>query len=187
MGRKRNIVGLGQLLFICQPISHCPCFCEDSVHSGLLVGWAEMRVIFGNGRAGSVAVAVIYLREGSLRSTVVLAVLVEEQCWCCTWNLEQCWCCCSVVGGNGGDFPTLPPATPTSRARACTSIHNMRHTLHTGVFCLHTTTPCTILPLFLLCTFRNFTAKLALILSCALPLVIHIHHLQGVLGLCIIY
>ena len=161
MGRKRNIVGLGHLLFICQPISHCPCFCKDSVHSGLLVGWAEMRVIFGNGRAGSVAVAVIYLREGSLRSTVVLAVLVEEQCWCCTWNLEQCWCCCSVVGGNGGDFPTLPPATPTSRARACTSIHNMRHTLHTGVFCLHTTTPCTILPLFLLCTFRNFTVTLA--------------------------
>ena len=126
-----------------------------------LVGWAEMRVIFGNGRAGSVAVAVIYLREGSLRSTVVVDVLVEEQCWCCTWNLEQCWCCCSVVGGNGGDFPTLPPATPTSRARACTSIHNMRHTLHTGVFCLHTTTPCTILPLFLLCTFRNFTVTLA--------------------------
>ena len=80
MGRKRNIVGLGHLLFICQPISHCPCFCKDSVHSGLLVGWlagwAEMRVIFGNGRAGSVAVAVIYLREGSLRSTLVLDVLV---------------------------------------------------------------------------------------------------------------
>ena len=60
------------------------------MHSGLLVGWlvgwAEMRVIFGNGRAGSVAVAVIYLREGSLRSTLVLDVLVEEQCWCCTGN-----------------------------------------------------------------------------------------------------
>ena len=56
----------------------------------------------------------------------------------------------------------------------------MRHTLHTGVFHLHTTTPCTILTLFLLCTFRNFTVKLAWLLSCALPLVIHIHLLQGV-------
>ena len=91
MCRKRNsVMGLAHLLLflILHPmrIAHAVVRTRAQWLVGWLVDWAQRRVIFGNGRAGSVAVAVIYLREGSLRSTVVLDVLVGEQCWCCTWN-----------------------------------------------------------------------------------------------------
>ena len=158
MCRKRNsVIGLAHLLFL---ILHLMSIAHAVVRTPWLVGWL--------GRKAS------HIREWSRRQCrgccdLLAGGLLEKHCrvgrvgWGAVLVLymEQCWCCSSVVGGNGGDFPTLPPATPTSRARACTSIHNMRHTLHTGVFHLHTTTPCTILTLFLLCTFRNFRVKLA--------------------------